>query len=210
MEAQNRGSKQDKVKSSFIEDWAGLTSQVRVRGAWATSSFDIVAWLTPEFKHQVFVQYGGIYPEIQWGNWSDERPLKAFEKGLGGQALVRDLEDLDEQRVAADDEGGSATEQCNSHYAATGNAPVKPAASLEELIDLLRSDRALKLLAVKELLLENVERLAGPDKRLGTLAVPAAERGRDEVGDTGRVVRESVGRGVREEPGRREVKKFSL
>lgn len=71
MEAQNRNSKQDKVKSSFIEDWAGLTSQVRVKGAWATSSFDIVALLTPYFKHQVFVRYGGIYPEIQWGSWSD-------------------------------------------------------------------------------------------------------------------------------------------
>lgn len=77
---------------------------------------------------------------------------------------------------------------------------IEAVAGREEVVDLLGGDDTLETLAVEELLLELVERLAlRPNERLGALSVPAAERSRDQVGDTGRVVREGFRRRGREE-----------
>lgn len=112
------------------------------------------------------------------------RPLRPFTwrdlppsgNLLDAHTLVRNLVHLLEQRVG-----------------------VCSASSDQEVVDLLGGRRSLKLLAVQQLLLELRERLARLGKLLSALPVSASVARRDQVGDTGRLVRECIGLGALEE-----------
>ena len=95
--------------------------------------------------------------------------LEAHDELLCGDALERNLVHLFKERVR-----------------------VRALAGDEEPVDLFGRRGALELLAVEQLGLDHLERLARLCKLFGALAVPAAVAGRDEVGDTGRLVGEAV------------------